>query len=495
MDHDALPHKTTPDYQNTVFSLPELRANIVPFLAKADIQAMIQTCTAWLDLWAPELYTRLILSRYSRSDPMPNLVKYGRHVQSLRVYNTQFQPTMFVIQHTPNLRRFELSYASLSSTEVDQVLSALPAEVHHLYATPVSLVRQRVGGSAWFQPMFHSVAHLHNLHSLEWNAPGMTIHVDDILHVLQACPHLVSLEISNLKIVYLASGSSVEHETVAMSGRPSDPPSLLVSAILDTDVAALYIGRRLQKLALHSIHVSDEGVLRLLGIDMVPKDEATSVTLSLRSHALMHLIVDHCYSLTHRSGTRIMQECDRIQYLNLSQSMIATIELFQGGGGEGGGQNLWSCSKSMQQLSLDIKLSNFDPTRIYKREAMLRDRVPPLAMADQLLIRDQFRALTGLQLFHLTGYPIDFVVLEDMAFARNLQAAEAQLMCRVPFESVEQELERLERLAKEWSDNQPEGWQVTVGKGTPNYSPKFLVKFLARNTEPFVSGSLFKTLK
>ncbi|KAF9330937.1 hypothetical protein BG006_006178 [Podila minutissima] len=477
MDHDTLVHEKTPDFQTTVFSLPELRANIVPFITKADIQAMIQTCTTWLDLWAPELYTRLILSQYNRSDPTPNLVKYGRHVQTLRVYNTQFQPTMFVIQHTPNLNCFELSYASLSSTEVDQVLSALPAEVHHLHATPQSLVRHRVGGSLWFQPMFHSVAHLYNLQSLEWNAPGMTIHVDDILHVLQACPYLVSLDVSNLKIVHLASGSSVEHETVAMSGRPSDPPGPLVSAILDTDFTALYIGRRLQKLALHSIHISDEGVLRLLGIDMVPKEEATSVTLPLRSHALVHLVVDRCYSITHRSGARIMQECDRIQYLNIYQSMIATIELFQGGGG----QNLWSCSKSIQHLSLDVKLSNFDPTRIYKREVMLREGVPPLAMADQLLIRDQFRALTELRVFHVTGYPIDFMVLEDMAFARNLQAAEAQLMCRVPFETVEQELERLERLAKEWSDNQPEGWQVTVGKGTRNYPPKFLIKFLAKD--------------
>ncbi|KAG0342245.1 hypothetical protein BG005_002761 [Podila minutissima] len=478
MDHDVLAHENTPDFQTTVFSLPELRANIVPFLSKADIQAMIQTCTAWLDLWAPELYTRLILSQYTRSDPTPNLVKYGRHVQTLRVYDTHFQPTMFVIQHTPNLRRFELSYASLSSTEVDQVLSALPAEVHHLYATLQSLVRHGVGGPLWFQPVFHSVAHLHNLQSLEWNASGMTIHVDDILHVLQACPYLVSLDVSNLKIVYLASGSSVEHETVAMSGRPSDPPGPLVSAILDTDLNALYIGRRLQKLALHSIHISDEGVLRLLGIDMVPKEEAASVILPLRSHALVRLVVDRCYSITHRSGARIMQECDRIQYLNIYQSMIATIELFQGGGG---GQNLWSCSKSIQQLSLDVKLSNFDPTRIYKPEAMLREGVQPLALADQLLIRDQFRALTELRVFRLTGYPIDFVVLEDMAFARNLQSADAQLMCRVPFGSVEQELERLERLAKEWSDNQPEGWQVTVGKGTTNYPPKFLIKFLAED--------------
>ncbi|KAG0033201.1 hypothetical protein BGZ82_006202 [Podila clonocystis] len=488
MGHDALTHEKTPDHQTTVFSLPELRANIVPFLTKADIQAMIQTCTAWLDLWAPELYTCLNLSLYSRSDPTPNVVKYGRHVHTLRVYKTPFQSTMFVIQHTPNLRRFELSHASFSSTEVDQVLSALPAQVHHLYASPLSLVRHRVGESPWFQSMFHSVAHLHNLQSLEWNAPGMTIHVDDILHVLQACPHLVSLEVRNLKIVYLDSGSSVEHETFAMSGRPSDPPGPLASAILDTD-NVFYIGRRLQKLALHCVHISDEGVLRLLGIDMVPKEEeATSVTL--RSHALIHLVVDRCFSFTHRSGTRILQECDRIQYLNLSQSMIATIELFQGG--EIGGQNLWSCSKSIQKLSLDVKLSNFDPTRIYKREALLRDGVPPLAMADQLLIRDQFRALTGLRLFHLTGYPIDFVVLEDMAFARNLQAAEAQLMCRVPFESVEQELERLERLAKEWNDNQPEGWQVTVGKGTMNYPPKFLIKFLAKDTKPFVFGSLLK---
>ncbi|KAF9316404.1 hypothetical protein BG003_001987 [Podila horticola] len=480
MDHDALAHEKTSDYQTIVFSLPELRANIVPFLTKANIQAMTQTCTAWLDLWAPELYTHLSLSQYTRSDPAPNVVKYGRHVQTLRVYNTHFQPTMFVIQHTPNLRRFELSYANLTSTEMDQVLSTLPAQVHHLYAAPLSVVRHRVGGSPWFQPMFHSVARLHSLQSLEWNASGMTIHVDDILRVLQACPHLVSLEFRNLKIVYMDSGSGVEHETFTMSGRPSDPPGPLASPILDTDTAGLYLGRRLQKLVLRSVHISDEGVLRLLGIDMMPKEEEEQAAgTTLRSHGLVQLVVDCCDSLTHRSGARILQECDRIKYLNFLQSMIATIELFQGAG-------LWSCSKSIEQLSLDIKLSNFDPTRIYKKEAMLRENVPALAIEDQLLIRDQFRALTGLRLFRLMGYPIDFVVLEDMAFARNLQAAEVQLMCRVPFESVEQELKRLERMAMEWSCKQPEGWQVTVGKGTINYPPKFLIKFLTKDTKPFV---------
>lgn len=470
MDHDALAHEcTSNDHHTAVFSLPELRANIVPFLKPEDLQIMLQTCTAWHDLWAPELYARLNLSQYTRNS-IPNVVKYGRHVQTLRLYKTQAQPTLFVLQQTLNLRRLVLSYASLSSTELDQILSALPAQVHNLIAVVQSLVRHRVGQAPWFpEPMFRSVARLHNLQSLDWDASGMTIHVDDILHVLQACPHLVSLVFSNLKVVYMDSGSNVEHETCIMSGRPSDPPTPLVSAILDTDIAALYIGRRLQKLAFHFVHISDEGVLRLLGIDLVPKAEADT---GLRPHALVYLEVDHCYSFTHKSGVRILQECDRIQHLNFFQSKIATIELFQGG--------LWACSKSIQQLSLDIGLSSLDPTHIHRSDAMLRDGVSPLAIADQLLIRDQIQALANLQLFKLQGYPVDLVVLEDMSFARDLHTAQVQLMARLTPERFEHERDRLEKQAKAWVDKQPEGWQVTVKKGTLSYPPRFLIRFLAK---------------
>ncbi|KAF9378319.1 hypothetical protein CPC16_011366 [Podila verticillata] len=480
MNHDALEHEcTSNDLHTTVFSLPELRANIVPFLKPEDLQIMLQTCTTWHDWWAPELYVLLNLSQYTR-DSIPNVVKYGRHVQTLRLFKTQAQSILFVLQQTPNLRRLVLSYASLSCTELDQILSALPAQVHHLIVTVQSLVRHRVGQASWFpEPMFHSVARLHNLQSLDWDASGMTIHVDDILHVLQACPHLVSLEFSNLKVVYMDSGSSVEHETCIMSGRPSDLPGPLVSAILDTDIAALYVGRRLQKLAFHFVHISDEGVLRLLGIDLVPKAEADTDT-GLRPHALVCLDVDHCYSFTHKSGVRILQECDRIQQLNFFQSKIATIDLFQGG--------LWACSKSIQQLSLDIGLSSPDPTHIHRSDAMLRDGVLPLALADQLLIRDQIQALANLRLFKLKGYPVDLVVLEDMSFARGLHTAQVQLMARLTPERFEQERDRLEKQAKAWVDKQPEGWHVTVEKGTLSYPPKFLIRFLAEGKK-VASGS------
>lgn len=475
MDHDALAHESTlNDVHGTVFSLPELRANIVPFLKPKDLQIMLQTCTTWHDLWAPELYAHLNLSQYTLSNSIPNVVKYGRHVQTLRLYKTQAQPTLFVLQQTPYLRRLVLSYANLSSTELDQILSALPAQVHHLVAAVRSLVRHRIGLAPWFpEPMFRSVARLHNLQSLDWDASGMTIHVDDILHVLQSCPHLVSLEFSDLKVVYMDSGSSVEHEICIMSGRPSDPPGPLVSAILDTDTTALYIGRRLQKLALRLVHISDEGVLRLLGIDLVPKTEADT---GLRPHALMHLEVDRCYSFTHKSGVRIMQECDRIQQLNLIQSKIATIELFQGG--------LWACSKSIQQLSLDIGLPSLDPTHIYRPDAMVRDGVPPLAITDQLVIRDQIQALANLRLFKLQGYPVDLVVLEDMSFARGLHTAHVQLMARVAPARFAQERDRLESQAKAWVEKQPEGWEATVKQGTPSYPPRFLIRFVAKGKTP-----------
>ncbi|KFH64827.1 hypothetical protein MVEG_09557 [Podila verticillata NRRL 6337] len=91
----------------------------------------------------------------------------------------------------------------------------------------------------------------------------MTVHVDDVLHVLhdlQACPHLVSLELSDIKIDFQGySGSKrILHKSSTVESTPS------------------------------------------------PKMD--------------------CYGHTLTSGVRILQECSRFEYIDIAKARISSSE-------------------------------------------------------------------------------------------------------------------------------------------------------------------------
>lgn len=93
----------------------------------------------------------------------------------------------------------------------------------------------------------------------------MTIHVDDILCVLKACPRLVSLHFGVFNVVYVGHDSPFPRSANEMYFM--DPLEPLVS-IPDEDLETLYSGHRLRELTLDSTKVADEGLLQLLGIDI-----------------------------------------------------------------------------------------------------------------------------------------------------------------------------------------------------------------------------------
>ncbi|KAF9425066.1 hypothetical protein BGZ94_007869 [Podila epigama] len=412
--------------RESVMSLPELRAFIRAYLTLADIRAMVSVSHTWFDFWAPELYSSLYLPEYSqeRYEDTPNIIKYGHHVKSLRVYSTSFDWTQFLIAHMPNLQRFELTRAQMTARELDSVLAALPPTVCHLLVVPRSLVQPKIGLVSWFpEPMIRAVANVQNLYSLDWGASGMTVHVDDILHILKHCPHLKSLELRDLKIVYLGSGSKVDHDVFAMSGRPSDPPGP-EHPINNTDKDALYGGRRLLKLGLYGSHISDQGLLRLLGIHLTPHNDST----------------------------------------------MASSTLFQQ-------QNPWACAPSITSLYLHIIPTNFDAYVSHRQNSLLKQGVPPFSEAEQQSIRDCLRAMTHLETLKLTGYPIDFTVIEDMSYFPNLLGAFIMLMTRVTFEQLNENITRLQEVSTSWLAKQPTGWRVIIGRGNTNYPPKYFIYF------------------
>lgn len=224
------------EHQHTVFSTPELQAVIVAYLTQKNLKVLMLTCQSWYRVCASMLYKALSLSRHESTSEFPRFGKYGIHVQKLQLIHTDIQGALHAIENTPNLRRLDLSESYLSSSHVDKVLSSLPGGVVNLSVQQFSRTKcdeLHAGLPRFPEPMFHSVSHLHNLCSLHWGTGGMTIHVDDILRVLRACPHLVSLNLVTLSVVYVGHDSHIP--LAGVNEYYIDPPGPLVP-IPDTDV-------------------------------------------------------------------------------------------------------------------------------------------------------------------------------------------------------------------------------------------------------------------
>lgn len=445
-------------FQDTVFSIPELRTTITSFLSVAEIRALVCVCHAWNRFWIPSLYRLIHVTSYKRTRVYPKVGKFGHYVQALQVVNTKIHGALHLINYMPRLRRLILGQMLVSSAEAEEILAAVPNQLSHLDIALRSTCKDAREVPWVPESVFQSIARLQSLQSLIFGAVGMTLHVGDIIHVLKACPCLVSLELKNLKVLYLHPGRIVDQETLDSPERPA------LLKMSDQDVAGLYVGRQLQALKIHNGYITDVALLRLLGVDLVPLHPDSNFvsteryTAGTRQHSLVHLHVDFCYSLTHRSVARILQDCDRLETVELDRTNIATIDLFED-------TNVWPCASSIQSLSLDIKPAEFESKYYYNHHLALRDGVPALFAKEQRRIRDRLQSLVNLRQLNLTGYPIDFTVVEDMSFAKRLEIARVELMARVACEQVESQMAGLVSRANEWKKKQPEGWCCTFWKG------------------------------
>lgn len=126
------------------------------------------TCQAWFDFCAPALYRKLSLWRYRRTRVNLPIEKYGIDVQHLHLELTEVQEILHLVENKHRLGQLALS-SKLTNPELYRVLSSVSGELAHLkieqFPQPNIDWRQ---GMTWFpEPMFQSVAHLHNLRSLQ----------------------------------------------------------------------------------------------------------------------------------------------------------------------------------------------------------------------------------------------------------------------------------------------------------------------------------------
>ncbi|KAF9330935.1 hypothetical protein BG006_006176 [Podila minutissima] len=425
-------------YQDTVFSIPELQASILAYLTKSDLKALMETSQDW------------------RSRVYPRLDKYGIHVQQLELYRTNVHGALHVLENTSNLHRLELLWSQLSSSDLDKVLSSAPSELAHFkiqhYGTkkrteyePRRTKRPRVEPPLFPEPMLLSVSHLNNLQSLQWAARGMTIHVDDILRVLQTCPRLVSLQLSLVNVVYIGHDSPFPPTPLITY---FDPPSPFVP-IPNTDLDTLYSGHQLQELTFFNARITDEGLLHLLGIDLELVVDRTDG----RSPALVRLDVGSS-GPTYKSGARILQECRRLETVDLSLSKMASLELFQG-------DALWPCAPFLKELSLDLKPLGMPSSFYWNHSDASSSGVPVFSAAEQRQIWNRLRSMVSLRKLSVSGYPIDFAVVDDMSFAERLESGTVQLTLRVPREEFESEKVAILARASEWAARN-QGWSYRI---------------------------------
>lgn len=306
--------------------------------------------------------------------------------------------------------------------------------------------------------MFLSVAHLRNLRSLHWAAVGMTIHVDEILRVLHACPQLASLNFGKVYVVYMDGDDSI----AGLDEHGIDPPGPL-EPIPDTDLDALYSGRQLQELVLNGTLITDESLLRLLGIDLEPVDNDLTEN-QRRSHALVRLDV-YSHVPTYKSGARILQECSRLEVLKLRTSKIATLGLFQG-------DVAWPSAPLIKELRLDIKGPTLDSIYYYNHQRALEEGIPVFSAKEQHEIWSRLQAMVSLQHLEISGYPVDFAMVSDMSFAKQLESASVKLTFRVPNEQMESEKLVLAARAEEWRARNPQGWSYSFDESFMFSGPK-----------------------
>ncbi|KAF9316415.1 hypothetical protein BG003_001998 [Podila horticola] len=356
---NAKPENVAKPCQDAVFSIPELQAHIINFLKAKDLAAMMSTCRAWFTLCAPVLYKTLSL-RDHKNTGMPNIEKYGVHVQHLH-----------------------LDFANML-----------------------------------LEPMFHSsFGFLHNLRSLHWSARGNlihVIHVDEILNVLQSCPLLVSLHLGEVHVVY-ADHDSMTPQAPIDTHYPSPPGS--PEPALDEDAKTLCSGHQLQELTLSGTKITDEGLLRLLGIDMKPV-----LSIVHGNPALIRLDVNSDH-LTHKSGSRILQECSRLEVMRVQSSKMASLELFQG-------DAVWPSAPLIKELSLDFKLLGMDASFYSLHLDWVKGCIPMFLDVEQRQIWSRLQSMVSLRKLEISGHPIDFRLVDDMSFARQLETASVYLLLR-----------------------------------------------------------------
>ncbi|KAF9380136.1 hypothetical protein CPB97_008542 [Podila verticillata] len=354
--------------------------------------------------------------------PFPRLNTHGRFVESVLASRLMPDEIAELVQELPNLRKLELNCFELSGAVLDWMLDAIQSPLMHLRLLPFQSSVFKPDGPRYPDPLLLSVVKLQNLQSLEMNALGMTIHVDDVLHVLKMCPHLRSLNLVFLNIVYQAnSGGQGDARSDDDPGREFDPPGPARFPIDDSNPECLYVGRRLRTLKIHYCRILDRALLRLLGIDVTPPPTGPDTH---GDHCLVHfdVAINASSRLSDKSVTRILHECSRLQFLDLDHSKTATLALFRE-------VRPWACAATLRELSLNLKAFQVSRRLEYSGPMSAANGIAVFSAQEEQEVYDQLSNLRQLQKLRLNAIvSFEMIAVQDMSFAKYLQVAKIDLM-------------------------------------------------------------------
>ncbi|KAF8953895.1 hypothetical protein BGZ52_007422 [Haplosporangium bisporale] len=386
--------------QQTAFAIPELRSHIAIFLNTKDISNLTRTCRNCHRIWLTELFTVVSLHRPPPAHFLALLETYGHHVRKLALEFPHCEADFLkILQLTPNTCTLELYRASFSKSKMEEIVSSAPANLRG-----ITMTLEQEESDSIRDELFPLLAHFGHLRSIFWVGSSCSykrsIHDDDIARVMEACPQLTALHLGCVNLLSSEPEPFLEEE--ASEALPTD-----------IETTRLCAGRRLRALSLSSCTVSDESLLRLLGISSVDRG------VFAQAHPLVRLNLDlnhmQTNAVTSRSITRILQECHSLEALMLSNTKVVPARLFQDG-------QEWPCAQSLRRLHLDIKTHEY--------LELMSDR-------DQELMRDRLRSLTKLESLYFVGYPLGFAALEDVSLAQSLERADLTLEVGAPWDYFE----------------------------------------------------------
>ncbi|KAF9325672.1 hypothetical protein BG006_010843, partial [Podila minutissima] len=240
--------------------------------------------------------------------------------------------------------------------------------------------------------LIHSISHLSKLQNLSIEAQNTIVHVDDVLKVLRANPQVISLHFSSTKLEFSPSKAIMPYTGFVPISDTA--PSMLID------------------LGLHDVKISDEAMLRLLGIP-IKMDSDIAMDTAEQAHTLAQLTLASD-GPTYRSGIRIFQQCQQLDRVDLQHTNMATLELLQG-------EFEWPGSESIKALSLDIKHSLMGQQHHHDLDQARKDNIPICTTEEQEQIYERLSTMTSLRHIVISGYPIDTAAIRDISFVTGLQ--------------------------------------------------------------------------
>jgi hypothetical protein len=101
-----------------------------------------------------------------------------------------------------------------------------------------------------------------------------------------------------------------------------------------------------------------------------------------------------------------MQECGRLETIDIAATRMASLELFPG-------ESVWDSAPVIKRLYFDVKLLGLNSNFYGNYHLSLQSGVPAFSAVEQRQIWMRLQSVVSLKQLKLTGYPIDFIVVED----------------------------------------------------------------------------------